>query len=149
MSNRVKPPETARSTHPDPFLAQFLAGAPEEVAGTFTRDQLHAIKIAFGAQRQARHPLDLRRSVSLFGRRFYVVLLAGRERRPADRLEREGLISRGADALAMLFALTAVTFTLAAAVFLVEAGLGVEIVPDGGMAGLMSRVDALLAARGH
>jgi hypothetical protein len=64
----------------NPFLDRFLGGLPREVADSFTQAQLHAVQRAFGMRYAPRHALDLRRSIGLLGRRFYVVLLVGRER---------------------------------------------------------------------
>ncbi len=64
----------------DPFLARFLGGMPKDVADSFTPDQLRAVQRAFGMRYATTHAVDMRRRVGLFGRRFYVVLLAGRER---------------------------------------------------------------------
>jgi hypothetical protein len=41
------------------------------------------------APRRGRHPVDLRLSLPLPGRRFYCTIVAGRERRAADRRRQE------------------------------------------------------------
>ena len=74
----------------NPFVSRFLAGLPRDVADSFTAEQLQAVQRAFGMRYTSAHAVDLRRSIGLFGRRFYVVLLIGRDRprvaRPAQAL---------------------------------------------------------------
>jgi len=50
---------------------------------SFTPAQIDEIKKAFSARSFTSHDLDLRYSFSLFGKSYYLVLLAGRERRAA------------------------------------------------------------------
>jgi hypothetical protein len=64
----------------DPFIRRFLDGLPRGVAESFTSDQLHAVQRAFGMRYAVPHVVDLRRTVRLLRRTFYVVLLVGRER---------------------------------------------------------------------
>ncbi|WP_017316392.1 hypothetical protein [Mastigocladopsis repens] len=75
--------------HVDPVFEQLFAKIPREITDTFTEEQLEAIKNAFGSRHWTRHPLDLRFSVPIPGLRFYVVLLAGSERRSKQRLRYE------------------------------------------------------------
>ena len=60
----------------DAFTRRFLARVPD-VADSFTDAQLAAIRFAFGMRFQAAHRIDFRRRL----RGFYVVLLAGNDRR--------------------------------------------------------------------
>jgi hypothetical protein len=62
------------------FTARFLARVPPDVAATFTSAQLTAIRRAFGMRYEAGHALDIRRHLRLPWGRFYLVLLAGRDR---------------------------------------------------------------------
>ncbi len=63
-----------------PFIRRFLGGMPQDMADSFTPDQLQAVQRAFGMRYATEHAVDVRRRVGLLGRRFYVVLLVGRER---------------------------------------------------------------------
>jgi hypothetical protein len=73
-------PDLSHSSH-TPFIGRFLDGMPRDVADSFTPDQLQAVQRAFGMRHATSpHAVDLRRSVGVLGRRFYVVLLMGRER---------------------------------------------------------------------
>ncbi|MEB3827302.1 hypothetical protein [Phormidium sp. CCY1219] len=74
-----------RSPRKDPFIAQFLASIPPEIASSFTDEQLTALKGAFGKRGWNRHPVDIRMSVPFPRPGFYIVLLGGRERRSRQR----------------------------------------------------------------
>ncbi|MEH2276013.1 MAG: hypothetical protein V7K40_14795 [Nostoc sp.] len=68
---------------------QLFAEIAPEVANTFTVEQLEAIKRGFVSRGRTRHALDIRVSVPIPGLRFYLVLLAGSERRSKARLRSE------------------------------------------------------------
>ena len=78
MTFRTRSPR--RSASNDAFVRRFLARVPPEVAGTFSPDQLAAVQRAFGMRYAVEHAIDLRRSVPLPWGRYYLVLLAGRDR---------------------------------------------------------------------
>jgi len=73
----------------DPFLEKFFSRIHPSVAQSFTPAQLAAIKLAFGARTWGSHTIDIRWSFPLLWRRFYLVLLAGREQRPPERRAQE------------------------------------------------------------
>lgn len=65
------------------FVENLFSRIPTSVAETFTDDQLKALELAFA---RSEHSVDIRRSVSLFGKGYYFILLVmGRERRPEGR----------------------------------------------------------------
>ncbi|MEH2401733.1 MAG: hypothetical protein V7K18_00375 [Nostoc sp.] len=68
---------------------QLFAEIAPEVANTFTVEQLEAIKRGFVSRSRTRHALDIRVSLPIPGLRFYLVLLAGSERRSKLRLRSE------------------------------------------------------------
>jgi len=65
----------------DAFTTQFFRRISPRVAATFTETQLTALKSLFGHTPWRRHAIDQRRSLALGGRRYYLVVVAGRERR--------------------------------------------------------------------
>ncbi len=67
------------------FRRRLLANMPEDVANSFTELQLTMIEHALEGGRWHAHPLDIRVSVPVLWKRFYLVLLAGPERRSAER----------------------------------------------------------------
>lgn len=75
----------AESAQSDQFFQALFARIPREIAETFTGEQMLAIKAAFGGQEWDVHPVDVRRSVSLFGKRVYMTFLAGTEGREPMR----------------------------------------------------------------
>jgi len=69
----------------DPVLSRFLSKMPTHIAVTFSEEQLEEIKKQLGDRQWQRHPVDLRLSFPVLNRWFYVVILAGRERRRRER----------------------------------------------------------------
>jgi hypothetical protein len=73
---------------PDPFLQQMFARMSPGAKFTFTPAQIDEIRKAFSARSFTSHAFDFRHSISLFGKSYYLVLLAGRERRSVARSSR-------------------------------------------------------------
>ncbi|MBD2247296.1 hypothetical protein [Nostoc sp. FACHB-888] len=73
-------------TNPDPDFEKLFVQINPKIANTFTDEQLEAVIRSFGSHGWARHPLDIKVSVPIPGLRFYLVLLAGSERRSQERL---------------------------------------------------------------
>jgi hypothetical protein len=71
------------------FRRRLLANMPEDVFNSLTELQLAAIERALDSGRWQAHPLDIRLSLPFFWRRCYLVLLAGPERRSAERRRSE------------------------------------------------------------
>jgi hypothetical protein len=91
--------ETRRPTD-QAFLDHYLKRLDPDVADSFSEEQKRAIWTLFGARGIAKHAIELRRALPLpGGRRFYMVLLCGRERRGITRLYGHGESSRGIDLL--------------------------------------------------
>ncbi|MEH1935379.1 MAG: hypothetical protein V7L14_17115 [Nostoc sp.] len=75
--------------HIDPIFERLFSKISPKIADSFTDEQLKAIQRGFGSQVLTRHSLDIRVSVPIPGLRFYLVLLAGSERRSQQRLQNE------------------------------------------------------------
>ncbi|MEA5505324.1 hypothetical protein VB735_19860 [Halotia wernerae UHCC 0503] len=73
----------------NPVFEQLFAQISPEIKDTFTVDQLESIKMAFGSKNITTHPLELRVSVPTPELRFYLIFLAGLERRSLQRLRSE------------------------------------------------------------
>jgi hypothetical protein len=71
------------------FRRRLLANMPEDVGNSLTELQLATIERALDSGRWQAHPLDIRLSLPFFWRRCYLVLLAGPERRSAERRRSE------------------------------------------------------------
>ena len=73
----------------DHTFKQLFAEIDPKIANTFTVEQLEAIKKGLASRAMTRHSIDIRVSVPIPGLRFYLVLLAGSERRSKVRLRSE------------------------------------------------------------
>ncbi len=62
---------------------------PEEVASSFTELQIEMIEHTLEGGKWPDHPVDVRLSIPVLWRRFYFLLLAGPERRSAERRKYE------------------------------------------------------------
>jgi hypothetical protein len=71
----------------DPFVQKFFARIPPETAATFTNTQLAELKRVFHARVEQQHSVDIRLSVPIFKRRFYLVYLLGKENRRLKRVQ--------------------------------------------------------------
>ena len=60
-----------------------------EIAKTFTERQLRELELALASPASRRLPIDIRMTVPIVGRRFFITLLAGPERRSAERLSQD------------------------------------------------------------
>ena len=83
-----KPKESTKDIKQDPFIKGLLERIPEKVRNTFSDEQLSCLKIAMGAQRGQRHPVDIRGRLNMKLWRYYYVFLAGKERRHISRQEK-------------------------------------------------------------
>lgn len=73
---------------PNPIITGLLADMPPDVRATFSSSQLAALDTSLS---RTPHLIDFRVSIpTLTGSRYYVTLLAGRERRNLSRLHGEG-----------------------------------------------------------
>ncbi len=74
----------------DPFIEHYFKRIDPNMAASFSAEQCAAIKQMFGARGVAKHAVELRRSIPIGRRRFYLVVLMGREQRTFNRLFSEG-----------------------------------------------------------
>ena len=115
----------------NPLFAHLLASMSDEVRATFSELQLTALARSTQAH-ATQHLVDYRVSAPLlFGRRYYVTLLIGRERRNLSRLDSEG--QSQVTRIAMLYsALTAMLvglllFGMFCAVYLLKSFSGINL----------------------
>jgi hypothetical protein len=80
---------TRKPSRKDSLFEQFLAHVPPQTAETFTVAQVKALKQACSQLNWKKHPVDMRLSVPVLFNRFYLVILAGPERRSQQRLQTE------------------------------------------------------------
>lgn len=116
----------------DPFFKQFLARVPKALANSYTDAQLDAIKRAYGARTRGAHLVDIRLSVPWITRRFYVVFLAGGERRPAGRVALERALRPMwtiANALFIGLFILAFIAALMGTLYTLKMGIGIDVFP--------------------
>lgn len=70
----------------DPFLQQFFACIPPETAATFTDIQLAELKRVFSNRFGNYHAVDIKFSILLPKRRFYLIMLLDKEKLLKKRL---------------------------------------------------------------
>lgn len=120
----------------DPFLEEFFTRIPEKTARTFTRDQLIAVKMAFGARTWGMHTIDMRLSIPILLLRFYVVLLIGPERRSpkrrTDDRKRYPLTTLGNIFAALLF-IAVIVAPLGLVAYGMKSALGINLLPTDGV----------------
>ncbi len=105
----------------DQFIQRFLMNVPPAMASSFSDAQLAAIKSALGSG-WSNHPVEIRRSIPFFGRRYFIVLLGGVERRSVERIRADhanrplwtfaNSLVIGGFVLMMLFSMIGSTFLL-------------------------------------
>lgn len=83
-----------REAQPDPqedrkadsaLLRQLFANLPDHIRNSFTAEQSAALAEAARRCKWGTHQTDIRLTIPLFSRRYYLVLLAGEERRSKAR----------------------------------------------------------------
>jgi hypothetical protein len=95
------------SVEPDErFERMFLSRVSARIGGTFSDEQLMAIKTVFGAEHWDGHAVDLRFTTLLPFRRWYFVILGGPERRIQIRPENKARSRARAIALKWTMAMT-------------------------------------------
>ena len=72
----------------DGFISRFLSRVPADVAATFSQAQLLAIR-DFVTNNRERQAVDIRWTIPLIWFRFFIVVVAGPERRSPRRLAAE------------------------------------------------------------
>ena len=131
------PSSDKASTTPSPAaqkaLERFIRTVPPEVANTFSEQQLDAILHFLDSLFWKRHPIDLRTSVPFLFKRFYIVLIAGSEKRSPQRLrdERDQTpIWTTANILLFLFLTTTGLFIFSAGILISRANLSLPSLPN-------------------
>lgn len=113
----------------DPFLQKFFSRIEPAVAWSFSPAQIAAIRTAFGGRPWRRHAIDIRLSLPLPRRRYFLVFLAGREMRSPERRVAERahhpLASLGNAIVTVLFAVV-IAFPLLLSLFALQAAISVR-----------------------
>ena len=114
----------------NPAFDRIMERIPVDLRRTFTHDQLIALSRASVVVKSP-HMIDYRVSIPFFGKRFYLTVLAGRERRSLARLAAEmQLVSVQISKLnttVLGILLTAGILAAAIAIYVIKSALGVDL----------------------
>ena len=112
-----------------PAIIKLLSRMPEDVANSFTDEQLTHLLTAVGSRGWGKHKVDFRGTFKLpfYQWRYYYVLLAGRNYRELSRQERRMSLTITA-IISSLFIIFSVTLGLLV-LYLVKSALGIDISP--------------------
>ena len=128
----MNPVSKPASNDDDAFFERLFSKLPKDVAESFNDAQLKAIAGAFATRRWRHHALDRRWLIPLFGRSYYVVLLAGAERRSARRRLRDRLlhplISIANGMVAAVF-FSGILFSTLVSLYVLKSFLGIDLLP--------------------
>ena len=78
-----------RTQSSDWFEDGLMKRLPEDLQDSFSKEQIDALKVAFGARKWGKHPVDIRGTVNIWTWRYYFVFLMGRNQRSLSRRERQ------------------------------------------------------------
>ena len=112
-----------------PAIKKLLSRMPEEVASSFTDEQLTHLLTAVGSRSWGKHKVDFRGTFKLpfYQWRYYYVLLAGRNYRELSRQERRMsiVITAIVSSLFLLFSAGLGLLVL----YLIKSALGIDLFP--------------------
>ncbi len=112
--------------HSERVITQFYHTLDDDVASSLTDKQKREIESAVKSMGLvARHSIDIRETFPWFGRRFYFVLLCGRDRRQTIR-ERSAIGNLILTSVIMFGAL-AICLLALLALYLIKSALGIDI----------------------
>ncbi|NVC62474.1 hypothetical protein FC652_04950 [Vibrio sp. 05-20-BW147] len=108
-------------------VAQFYHTLDTEVAASLNAKQKQEIELAvLSLGLVAKHSVDVRKSLPWFGKRYYLVLLCGRDRRQQLRSEESKLANFLAVSFTVLLILALVGLS-SLALYLLKSALGIDI----------------------
>ncbi|WP_067869384.1 3-phosphoshikimate 1-carboxyvinyltransferase [Neptuniibacter marinus] len=111
----------------DWFENGLMQRLPSEMQNSFTDEQIAALKVAFGARKWGKHPIDLRGTVNLWSWRYYFVFLMGRNQRSLSRSERR--VSLIIKTFFIFLFLIFSTILGLLVLYLVKSAAGIDLIP--------------------
>lgn len=117
----------AQSTPGDPVIAQLLGKLPDEMRSSFSEAQLRALKIALGHRAWDKHALDFRWTLKFWQWQYYLVVVAGRNRRTMTARERrlQELSLAFFVSVFLMFSTILGVFV----VYIIKSALGIDLIP--------------------
>ena len=113
--------------HTDTLIVKLLEKVPADMRGSFSVDQLVALKVALGGRTWGAHALDLRWTLKLWRWQYYFVVLAGRNMRMLSVRERQ--LQRLSLAIVLTVFLLVSTAVGLVVLYLVKSALGIDLLP--------------------
>jgi hypothetical protein len=112
-----------------PAIIKLLSRMPEEVAASFTDEQLTHLLTAVGSRGWGKHKVDFRGTFKLpfYQWRYYYVLLAGKNYRELSRQEKRMSLVITAVASSLFLTFSAVLGLLV--LYLIKSALGIDLFP--------------------
>jgi len=108
-------------------VKQFYHMLDKDVADSLDESQRNEIERTIDAMGLVtRHPLDVRKTIPWIGKRYYFVLLAGRDRRRAVRYEKSRLLNFLLTATITLGIIAIIVLALLA-LYLIKSALGIDV----------------------
>ncbi|VAX24941.1 hypothetical protein MNBD_NITROSPINAE03-1318 [hydrothermal vent metagenome] len=112
----------------DPFIEGMLSRMSKDVSGAFSDEQLLALKMALSGRKWGTHAVDIRRSIGFWRWRYYLVLVAGKEKRAiTDRQKRALRFTTAVLITIFLFVSTLMGLVI---IYLAKSSLGINIIPS-------------------
>jgi hypothetical protein len=116
--------------HTDPVIVKLLDKVPADMRGSFSEDQLLALKVAVGGRTWGSHALDWRWTLKWWRWQYYFVFLAGRNRRSLSQREQQ-IEHMSMVILALLLVLLAMALGMLGVLvlYLAKSALGIDLLP--------------------
>jgi len=119
--------KNAASDKGDWFEQGLLQRVPSNIRSSFSEEQLSALKVAFGARKWGKHPVDLRGTASIWHWRYYFVFLMGRNKRSlSDREKRLSLMLKATLMTAFIVISTLLGLLV---IYLIKSAADIDIFP--------------------
>ena len=113
--------------HTDPIITKLLDKVPADMRGSFSDEQLLALKVALGGRTWGAHAVDARWTLKWWRWQYYFVVLAGRNRRVLT--DREVRIQRLAMATTLAVFITFSALVGILVLYLIKSALGIDLIP--------------------
>ncbi|HEB72875.1 MAG TPA: 3-phosphoshikimate 1-carboxyvinyltransferase [Nitrospirae bacterium] len=112
----------------DPFIEGMLSRMSKDVSGAFSDDQLLALKMALSGRKWGTHAVDIRRSIGFWRWRYYLVLVAGKERRAITDRQQRAVRFTLAVFITIFFSFS--TLMGLGIAYIIKSSLGIDIIPS-------------------
>lgn len=116
-----------RTQSSDWFEDGLMKRLPDDLQDSFSKEQIDALKVAFGARKWGTHPVDIRGTINIWSWRYYFVFLMGRNQRSLSRRERQ--ISLIMKTTFMFIFLLFSTLMGLLVIYLIKSAAGIDLFP--------------------